>query len=536
MRVIDVLELPSLRQAVVVSGRAGLGREVSSAMVLEAPDIENWGREGQLIITSFFALRDLGENGLENFFGTMGAIGISALIFKIERLVSEIPDEVKELSEQYGIPVIRVPKDTRYEPIMVEVLSNLINSNVRLLNRFYSVHRQTMALALTQPSVEDILFELKASIRAEVTFFNQTRDRKQGTSVPLANFSSMDIREFKERDPYQSFHYYDATLHYEGGDDRPATAIAVPSSDGQRYYLVIHQNGTRLSRLDSMVAENIASLLQMEVLKQNALDRQAYIKNNSLAHDLLLDRFQSLDTARHALAELGIDRFPNYQVVMIRVSLHEQSKGDRSDLERVITALRRAVTRISGASAYYENNERTLVIVNLPDGAPAISSEAVADVIRGVVKRGTMPSFHYLAAFSQIGSVHEISELNREVIAINHMFDDTLGKDRCVRYEDLGLLKMLLDLPDGVNAQQYLDPRVVMLLEAHPELLETLITFFRCGSNYQETAAKLYLHPKTVRYRVQQAYQLTGLDVKNPDDLMQIAFAGKMLEVMGPDL
>lgn len=535
MRVIDVLELPSMRQAVVVSGHAGLTREVSSAMILEAPDIENWGREGQLIITSFFALRDLDDGGLESFFLKLESIGISALVFKIERLVSEIPETVTRLSENCSIPVIRVPKSARYEPIMVDVLSKVINSNVRLLERFYNAHRQTMALALTEPTESDILLELKGAIRADATFYSLPRDRRVGTCPSKAGFSSFEVRERTERDPYQSFHYFDATLGYPGGEKRHALAISVPSSDGCRYYLIIHQGDTRLSRLDIMVIENFVSLLQMEVLKRNALDKQTFIKNNSLAHDLLLDRFRSPEAAARALDELGLALYPLYQILLVRVRLKGQGMGDRSALETVLAALRRAIACTCGVTAYYENNDRFSLVVNLPDGHPPIGTDVVVRAIEGVVSRGTLPRFSYLVAFSLMGGVGDIPSLNREVLAVSRLLGELGDESRCVRYEDLGILRLLLDLPDGVLPRQYLDPRVVELMEGRPELFKTLVAFYRCGSNYQETAARLFVHPKTVRYRVHQAERLVGIDVGNPDDLMQIAFAGKMVEVMGKD-
>ena len=59
MLVQDMLILPSFESARVIAGTNGLGNEVTSAMVLEATDIENWGKRGQLIISSFYALEHL---------------------------------------------------------------------------------------------------------------------------------------------------------------------------------------------------------------------------------------------------------------------------------------------------------------------------------------------------------------------------------------------------------------------------------------------------------------------------------------------
>ena len=64
-----------------IAGNLGLGNEITTAMVLEAPDIENWGQQGQMIITSFYALQNLSEHALADFFEKLVRIGISAVVF-----------------------------------------------------------------------------------------------------------------------------------------------------------------------------------------------------------------------------------------------------------------------------------------------------------------------------------------------------------------------------------------------------------------------------------------------------------------------
>ncbi len=61
---------------------------ISGVNVLEATDIENWGREGQVILTSLFALKNLTDQDLDAFFNKMHTIGIAAIIVKLIDLSS----------------------------------------------------------------------------------------------------------------------------------------------------------------------------------------------------------------------------------------------------------------------------------------------------------------------------------------------------------------------------------------------------------------------------------------------------------------
>lgn len=101
----------------------GLDNEVDSAMVLEAIDIENWSRKNQLILTSFYALHDLPEKELENFFVKMRRIGISGLILKTDRFIKMIPEWFIELCFNYEIPLIKITQDISYEKFCLRFTS-----------------------------------------------------------------------------------------------------------------------------------------------------------------------------------------------------------------------------------------------------------------------------------------------------------------------------------------------------------------------------------------------------------------------------
>ncbi|QQO10564.1 PucR family transcriptional regulator [Breznakiella homolactica] len=57
------------------------------------------------------------------------------------------------------------------------------------------------------------------------------------------------------------------------------------------------------------------------------------------------------------------------------------------------------------------------------------------------------------------------------------------------------------------------------------EILDTLIVYFECNKNIDETAARLYAHKNTIKYRLQRVHELTGLDVKDFNDSIKLYMA-----------
>lgn len=67
-------------------------------------------------------------------------------------------------------------------------------------------------------------------------------------------------------------------------------------------------------------------------------------------------------------------------------------------------------------------------------------------------------------------------------------------------------------------------------------LLDTLSTWLACDASVSVTAARLYAHRHTVRYRLDRVRELTGLDVTTTEDRERLALglrARRMLELAG---
>lgn len=529
MTVSEALQLASLSRAQVVAGQRGLGNTVTGAMVLEATDIENWGRGGQLLITSFYALRDLTGEGLEDFFGKLSAIGISAMVFKAERLVNNAPPAVVDLCGRYGIPLLQIPKEVKYESILMDVLGHILDSNLTLLNHFLEVHHQMMTLALRQPTVAEILRYLKNALHADATLLDSGRNKRVGSDPAQSAFVRITMEEL-EPDRYQHYQYYQAVLEYDSGFSAAALAVPVPGSDGGSYTLIIHNGPRTFDPIHIMTIENVVSLLQMEILKQNAIEQKLFIQNNNAVHDLLGGRYPSRERVDAALAGLGLDQGPLYQVLLVSVQLSPQEEPHRA---RVMLAVRRRIKSAWPGLAYFENNDQITFLHNYASPSRALCPREVEPLLDGPAPGDSLPPFTCLAALSQSGDRYAIPARNREVMDIYRLFGHHRGRSQCLRYEDLGAYKLFLEAESPAQLESYIDPRVLRLRREAPELLTTLVVLCENNLNYQKTARRLFLHPKTVHYRVGRVQQNYGLDIHDAEDFLQILLAGKVLLLLG---
>jgi sugar diacid utilization regulator len=105
-------------------------------------------------------------------------------------------------------------------------------------------------------------------------------------------------------------------------------------------------------------------------------------------------------------------------------------------------------------------------------------------------------------------------------------FCGLLGLGNAVDYDDLGSLTILAQLPQSV-IESNPDVRAVAELTTTSRgsaVLDTLQQRLSSGS-VRETAATLYLHHSSVRYRLRKAEESLGLQLDNPRSRLRAELA-----------
>lgn len=532
MTVREVLKLPSMEGATIIAGGAGLGRNVTNAMVLEGPDVEKWGKPGLLLVTSFYALEPLDTSERVEFFNKLGRIGIGGIVFKPERLLKAVPESYLQACDESAIPLVRIRPDVKYEAVLMDVMGNAIDSNVTLLNTFFEVHRQTMKLALEQPSIHTILGRIKASLNADVTFYNRTDDVRVGTDAAVKGFSTLRLTEL-ERSHYQTFHYFEALLDYPSHATTVALAVLVPGSETHASYLVVHRDIPSITPVEYMTIENYASLLQTELLKQAAIEQHLFSRNNMTVHDLLLNRFSSHADVAEALKMLGIDVHPLYQTMLLRITITDPSQADRfADLLATFT---RRLKRVYYNVVFFENNNRTVYLRNFSSVSLGFNQDAVEAILTEMHADEELPPFVHLVAISDTCDRYSLATINEQVMGMYRLFDPNRTNNRCMSYEDLGVYKLFLGVSDLSHIDDLVDPRLVRLQNESPEGYKTLITLAEHNFSFGDAAEELFVHPKTIHYRVNRIRESYGIDLSDSNDLVQVLLASKVINLLGPE-
>lgn len=530
MNIKDLLKVQSLTNAKLIAGKDGILNEINGVNVLEALDIENWGRCGEVILTSFFALYNLTDNEMDLFFEKLHAIGISALIIKMERLVYNIPNKIIYLCNQHLIPLIQIGKDVKYETLILEILGPIINRNVYLLNKYYEVHSELTKIALKMPSMDEILCEFKKMILCDVSLINSVNGTKISTNPQLYNVTVINKNEIlNER--YMHFNYERSEVMYNDINTvGNQIKVHIPSVGFDDHELIIHELQYHINSEDFMVIENAVKFLQMELLKKYVVSQNLFQQKNNLTGDLLNGRLYQQKDIDEVLESLNISKYKYYQIILIQLYEPKESKDlDKNLMLPILKQIRNKFKLTFSNMAFLEKSDRIVFIMNFnKDG---FNLDCISKIMNSLVKANVLKNFYYGVSISSKAEKSQIPKANKEVLDTQKVLRSFHHYNKILPYEDLGIYKLFLESNNLVEIETFISPKINAFRRDYQQLYETLIVFLNTNQNYNLTSEILFMHPKTVRYRIDKIKNILDTDFTDPEEILQFQISSRLIKL-----
>lgn len=234
-------------------------------------------------------------------------------------------------------------------------------------------------------------------------------------------------------------------------------------------------------------------------------------------------------------AELGTDLSAGAVVIVVRA--HPRSPTEDDWRRRLLALTTRgacsiAPTAIAAASDADAGTVEVLAPVRRRELAPRISAAILRELESG------MPGFVFAIGRSRpsIEALDLARAGNEAMLAANVVEGEPEQIE--LAFEQAGTYQLLLPhMSDPVELRRFyaetVRPLVTYDEQYDTDLLGTLATFLDCDANVNATAARLFTHRHTVRYRFERVRELTGLDVQSTDGREKLSLGLKAMRVLG---
>lgn len=504
----------------VVAGAAGADQPIRWIHLSELPDPTPWMSGGEFLLTTGPALKD--ARAQRAYVKRLDKKGVSGIGFSIGFDHDSVPKALAEAAEAAGVPIVEVPFETPFIAITEHAFTRLVNENYTALERGIEIHERLERLVLQGHGIDRILGTIGDAIGGPVLVVDR-EGVELGRGVHADELSRGDVegvlglvRDRTAEDRTGPFMVEDGSLA-----DRalvlpiPAGAQSIPQS-----WLIVTRSKGVIGDMERLLARQAAMVVALEMMRSKVVrDTERRLAGDVLAEALAggiaPERMQT------RLAPFGLG-------ARIAVLVFEVGDPDRavSTLEEHFSAVGvGALVAVSNSAG-----RPLLCAVVDSEGDPIELARAgrAAIVGTGVSVRAS--------ASQGLG----VGEIKRGFHEARCALDATSFRNgdapEVASHRDLGAFTLLLAVQDDEALRAYSDSLLVPVEEADAEygseLLRSLEAFIENNGQWERAASKLYCHRHTLRYRIRRIEELTGRDMGNAQDRIEMWLAIQARELV----
>lgn len=527
MELTEALQFESLRRAHLVAGAGGLRRAVRWVHVVDLPDPADWVRPGMLLLTTGYAW-PRAEEHLRELTRALAARQIAAVGLAVPQFFEHFPPAMRDEAERVDLPLLEIPWELPFAQIAEELLQALVVDQYRQLEQSEAIHRALTRAAVEAESLQDLATALGSLIRRAVTI-----EDVEGRLLAAHRDPSLedDLRRATVelgRTPAA----YDEALAEMGLSGAAAAGAgplripAVPAlgATGRvlcpiyiRRELVgrawIIEGARPLSETDLRAAEQAATIAALLILHQRELEVREARVGYAFLDSLLAGDFALTPQAVERARILGFDPAGTYRVgLLVLHAAMPMTAESFQRRERLAARLRQGLLALGApALVALSANQVPFLLPACADPAPLWADLAGPDVS--------------LTIGRPYAGVEGVRQGYREVQSLTPL----ARPGELQRAERLLLPRLLAG--DTAARGEFLEELLGPLRRARQgdDLVASLITYARHGFRLARAAEALYVHPKTLAYRLGRIAGLTGLDLDDPETRFRIQLAAQIL-------
>jgi len=533
----ELLLLPAMRGAELLAGKAGLERIITSVNFMEVPNIVPYVKRQELLLTTTYPIRE-DKQAQASLIQDLYRTGVAALAIKPVFYGNTVPEIMVTIAEELNFPLIRLPETASFNEILNPVLEEILDRQAGILRRNEKTHHTLTHIVLGGGSLEEIAQALAEIERSPVSI-HSANWRLLAYSKPLAEdekvaaFAALDTRRLaaatlRRTEPYCMIPGNVAwtTIETDSGPCvLPFYVHPVTVARETFAHLVVWLDPASHSPHDIAALEQASAVVALEVSKLRAVATVEQRFRSYFIEDLIRGRVNSRVDALSRGEAYGWDLSATFTPIMLEID--NFSRFYRASATSPAQILRRLWNAVSVATTVYapdcvavDRGTRILLLLpRAPQGFAKMINEELADAEK------LSASFGVGRTMNNILDLRTAVEQATAALEIGQLIN---GPGSVTRFDDLGLYRVLFG-NIGPEVQQFADdilsPLYASDKSSNTELLRTLEAILRCHGRLKDAAKELFLHYNTLRYRATRIEELTKLDLRTTQGMVNLQVA-----------
>ena len=535
---------PLNKSARIVAAANKSNNIITGVTIIESPDIVNWLSGGEMLLTSLHPINFEAINQ-RDFILNLSNKGVSALVIKVHRYVQDIPQQVIEYANEFGLPIIELEGDTKYVDVMYPIMAELFNHQVTVLKYYKEVHDRFTALALKGENLEVILSSLEQLVKNPVAIYDTNFSCIASTTHLVNKLSEVNNKSRPIKND-NKFFYYQNKVILEELDGQEFTQVIVPIYGLNRQtsvFLTVLQINRQLEELDYISIENAATVICLEMVKRFAVGEVEIRFRNELIDEIISGGFDSKNIQDRAnLIGWNLDR--PYVVMLFAVDNLTQkiSKDKKTNEIKEISLLISSSIRNYTTDFIIGRKHNTFIILYAVSDPESKEQELMEEIKKSAkdaqteIKK-TLKKSNVAVGIGTIAySLNDISRSYQEALDAISFGKIVQKQNSLMAFRELGIFRILCKLTERDCLREYIPESLRKIIQhdkdKNSSLLQTLEVFLECNNNATKAAEKLFIHYKTILYRLERVQDIGGINLECKEDRLQLELGLKILHLL----
>ncbi len=499
----DALELDifTYAQSTVVAGEQHLDNIIRWVHSSEIADIAGFLAGGELLLTAGFGLGRT-QTTQRAFVRSVAGAGVAALAIELSgRVFRKMPAAVVSEADAVGLPVIAFDREVPFVEVAHQVHDCIVDLRVKELMEDEIATAAFTSLILQGEDHLSMVEELARRLGHPCVLedrAHQMRAYYGRTEASDGVVADWDGHSREIHDPASS----------TSACTRETVAIK-----GQEWgWLHVLHPGASLSRPDIYAVGRATAATAITLLSDQVRGARRSQRHAALINRLIMGDITGEGFIERAM-KMGRDLRRKSFIVVVAAPHHDSVFGEPQLTECV---------ELPGATALVaDSGDQLLAVVALPAKR---GEKAIIDALRDAPAR------------IGLSRIVPPAQLRLAIQQANNAYAAAAGADHPVRFDDLGVLRLLVALAQGPELASYVDDELGKVLEhdggSVNKLFPTLRIFLECDGHKSEAAAKLFVQRRTLYYRLDRLSALLGMSLDDPATRQRLLLAVRGLELL----
>ncbi|WP_257351040.1 PucR family transcriptional regulator [Pseudalkalibacillus decolorationis] len=516
----DILNHPYFIESELKAGVSGLDREIKWVHIMEVTQIGKLLNGNELILTTGVGWQE--KQTSLSFLKQLIEANVAGVCVELDTYISDIPEEMILLAEQYNFPLIIFKKEVRFIDITQNLNTSLMNYHYKMIADLEIISNKLNEILLLPDAFKRILRFLSKTLHVQVVYIPTSE--KEALFTPEIPMEQREILLDRVEGNLSKENLQKVLF-----PDKKEKAFAYQSIQamGHKFAdLLIFSETETFNEYEQLVLDRSATALSQDLLRILYVEERKKVRENQWAKEWL-DGKHSKEDIQNYFSALNPSFKPNGGTVSICTF---DTQIDNSNITYYLAVLRSIFEQHGFHPVItFEANQIVSILINKRGKndwktrvCKAIEQLIKTDQIR--VEDSSAP-FGIGKLVDELDQVHESYRMAKEVLLIQK-------KKNLVNtpfYEDLHVYRLISLVNKHSDLEQFIMEYLGAVIEYdknnNGNLMETLKVLLDSSGSKKEASKKLFIVRQTLYHRIDKLKELLGDDFMNTEKRLAIEFS-----------